>query len=107
MKEFSEGYTNADILLPIVRDINTEGKFLSFMNESVWAYGFSTDQGVIDKDLLMEYQNFQTSGGLYRTQVVKGIDRYSFLDIGAVLVGSIFYRYCLAIHIGVEGELIN
>jgi len=71
MKKFSAAYTNANILLPIVRDINTEGKFLSFMNESVWAYGFSTDQGVIDKELLMEYQNFQTSGGLYRTQVIK------------------------------------
>jgi len=71
MEEFSAAYTNADILLPIVRDINAEGKFLSFMNESVWAYGFSTDQGVIDKDLLMEYQNFQTSGGLYRTEIIK------------------------------------
>jgi len=71
MKEFTKGYTNADILLPIVRDVNTEGKFLSFMNESVWAYGFSADQGVIDKDLLMEFQNFQTSGGLYRTEVIK------------------------------------
>jgi hypothetical protein len=71
VKEFSNAYTNADVLLPIVRDVNVEGKFLSFMNESVWAYGFSTDQGVIDKDLLMEYQSYQTSGGLYRTQVIK------------------------------------
>ena len=78
MKEFSAAYTNANILLPIVRDINVEGKFLSFMNESVWAYGFSTDQGVIDKELLMEYQNFQTSGGLYRTQVIK--DNGAFKD---------------------------
>ena len=71
MKEYTKAYTNADVLLPIIRDVNVEGKFLSFMNESVWAYGFSTDQGVIDLDLLMEYQSFQTSGGLYRTQVIK------------------------------------
>jgi len=71
MKEYSEAYTNANILLPIVKDVNVEGKFLGFMNESVWAYGFSTDQGVVDKELLMEFQNFQTSGGLYRTQVIK------------------------------------
>jgi len=71
MKEYTAAYTNADVLLPIIRDVNVEGKFLSFMNESVWAYGFSADQGVIDKDLLMEYQSYQTSGGLYRTQVIK------------------------------------
>jgi len=71
MKQYTEAYTNVDVFLPIVRDVNVEGKFLSFMNESVWAYGFSTDQGVIDKELLMEYQNYQTSGGLYRTKVIK------------------------------------
>jgi hypothetical protein len=71
IKKYIQSYTSVDVFLPIIRDINVEGKFLSFMNESVWAYGFSTDQGFIDKDLLMEYQNYQTSGGVYRTKVIK------------------------------------
>lgn len=71
MKEYIEAEKDVDVFLPIVRDVNVEGKFLSFMNESVWAYGFTNTQGVIDNELLMEYQNYQTSGGLYRTQVIK------------------------------------
>ena len=71
MKEHVNTFTNVDVFLPIIRDINVEGKFLSYMNESVWAYGFTTEQGYIDEELLMEYQNYQISGGLYRTQVIK------------------------------------
>lgn len=71
MKEHVEKFKDVDVFLPIVRDVNVEGKFLSFMNDSVWAYGFSTEQGFLDHDLLTEYQNYQTSGGLYRTQVIK------------------------------------
>lgn len=71
MKEHINTFKDVDVFLPIVEDINVEGKFLSFMNESVWAYGFSTSQGLIDNELLLEYQNYQTSGGLFRTQVIK------------------------------------
>ena len=64
-------FEDADIYLPIVKDINPEGKLLSLTNESVWAYGFSENMGELDNEALLEYQNFQTSGGLYRTSVIK------------------------------------
>jgi len=54
-----------------VKDINVEGKFLSFTNESPWAYGFTEKQGILDNEALLDYQNFQISGGLYRTAVIK------------------------------------
>jgi hypothetical protein len=54
-----------------VKDINDEGKFLTFINESVWAYGFTDKQGFLDNETLLEYQNYQTSGALFRTQVIK------------------------------------
>ena len=63
--------TDVDVFLPIVKDINKEGEFVSFTNESAWAYGFTETQGFIDKEVLLEYQNYQTSGGLYRTNVIK------------------------------------
>ena len=78
MKEYMNEFTDVDVFLPIIRDVNVEGKFISFMNESVWAYGFTTEQGVIDNELLLEYQTFQTSGGLYRTEVIK--DHGKFKD---------------------------
>ena len=61
---------DVEVFLPIIRDVNVEGKFLSFTNEAPWAYGFSEKQGVLENEALLDYQNFQTSGGLYKTQTV-------------------------------------
>ena len=71
INEYANIYPDVDVFLPIVKDINTEGKFVSFTNESAWAYGFSDRQGFIDNELLLDFQNYQISGGLYRTQVIK------------------------------------
>jgi hypothetical protein len=60
-----------DVFFPVVRDVNVDGKFVSFTNESTWAYGFVEKQGILDNETLLDYQNYQTSGGLYRTQVIK------------------------------------
>ena len=65
--KYQKMFTDADIYLPIVKDVNSEGKLLSFTNESVWAYGFSETQGVLDNEVLMDYQNYQTSGPIYKT----------------------------------------
>jgi hypothetical protein len=78
MNDYMNTYNDVDVFLPIVKDVNVDGKFLNFMNESLWAYGFSAKQGYLDNTLLLEFQNYQTSGGLYRTQVVK--DNGSFKD---------------------------
>ena len=56
--------------LSLVKDINVEGKFLSYTNESTWAYGFTDKQGFLDNEALLEYQNFQINGGLYKTSVI-------------------------------------
>lgn len=71
MTEYMDNFKDVDVFLPIVKDVNVDGNFLSFTNESVWAYGFTNKQGFLDNALLLEYQNYQTSGGLYRTQVLK------------------------------------
>lgn len=68
---YSEENPSVDVFLTLVKDINVEGKFLSFTNEATWAYGFSENMGELDNEALLEYQNFQTSGGLYRTSVIK------------------------------------
>ena len=71
MNDYLKIYGDVDVFLPIVKDINEEGKFVSFTNESAWAYGFTELQGFIDNEVLLEYQNYQISGGLYRTQKIK------------------------------------
>lgn len=71
MNEYIKTYEDVDVFLPIVKDVNIEGKFVSFTNESVWAYGFAEKQGFLDNEILLDFQNYQTSGGLYRTKVIK------------------------------------
>lgn len=71
MNEYILENPDVDVFFPIVKDVNVEGKFLSFTNESTWAYGFVDKQGFLDNETLLDYQNYQISGGLYRTKVVK------------------------------------
>ena len=71
VNEYTKQHTDVDVFLPVVRDINTEGKFISFTNESTWAYGFSEKQGFLDNEVLLDFQNYQTSGGLFKTNVIK------------------------------------
>jgi hypothetical protein len=71
INDYRKIYSDVDVFLPIVKDINSEGTFVSFTNESAWAYGFTDMQGFIDNEVLLEYQNYQISGGLYRTQKIK------------------------------------
>jgi hypothetical protein len=69
--EYVKTYSDVDVFLPVVKDINDEGKFVSFTNESTWAYGFTEKQGYLDNEVLLDFQNYQISGGLYKTQVIK------------------------------------
>ena len=71
MNEYSKVFTDVSVFLPIVKDINVEGKFIIYTNESAWAYGFTDMQGFIDNEVLLDFQNYQTSGGLFKTQVIK------------------------------------
>ena len=71
VNEYVNEYNDIEVFLPIVKDVNVDGKFLSFTNESTLAYGFAEKQGFLDNETLLEYQNYQTSGGLYKTQTIK------------------------------------
>ena len=71
MNDYMSIYKDVDVFLPIVKDVNIKGDFLSYTNESVWAFGFTDRQGFLDNEVLLDFQNYQTSGGLYRTQVIK------------------------------------
>ena len=78
MNEYMNKFTEVGVFLPIVKDVNVEGKFLNFTNESTWAYGFSNKQGYLDNEILLEFQNYQTSGGLFKTQMIR--DNGNFKD---------------------------
>jgi len=78
MSEYMEAFPDVDVFLPIIKDIDMEGNFISYTNESVWAYGFTEKQGYLENEALLEFQNYQTSGGLYKTKMF--IDNGMFKD---------------------------
>lgn len=57
---------NFDVYMPIIVDVNKEGKFMGFMNEAVWAHEFCDEMGVLDNDALLRYQNFNIDGIVMR-----------------------------------------
>lgn len=66
--KYAEAYEDVDAFLPIVLDANVEGKFLHFTNEPVWAKDFSENLGFLDNDSLLNYPQFQVSGGIYKKE---------------------------------------
>lgn len=66
--KYSEAYDDVDAFLPIVLDANVDGRFLHFTNEPVWAKDFSEKIGFLDNDSLLNYPNFQISGGVYKKE---------------------------------------
>lgn len=76
MNSYMKENPDVEVFLSLVKDINVDGKFLSFTNESTWAYGFTEKQGFLTNDALLEYQNFQISGGLYKTSKIKELGMF-------------------------------
>ncbi len=78
VNEYIETYKEVDVFLPIIQDVNVDGNFIGFTNETLWAYDFTEKQSYLDNNILLQFQNFQTSGGVYKTQVIK--ENGSFKD---------------------------
>ncbi len=66
-------YDETDAFLPIVLDTDTQGKFIHFTNEPVWAKDFSDKLGFLDNDSLLNYPNFQISGGIYNKESFESV----------------------------------
>jgi glycosyltransferase involved in cell wall biosynthesis len=64
---------DVDVSLPLCLDVNTEGKFLHFTNEPVWAKDFSDKQGFLDNDSLLNFPNFQLSGAIIKTEAYTSV----------------------------------
>jgi len=61
-KRYSNSYTDVDCFLPLVVDTDEKGNFAGFTNEATFAVSLNSEMGYLTNDLLLTYQNFQTSG---------------------------------------------
>lgn len=62
VKRFIEAYPEVDAFLPLVVDTDDKGMFVGFTNEATFAASLNSEIGYLTNDVLMNYQNFQTSG---------------------------------------------
>ena len=69
VKRFEESYPEIDTFLPLVVDTDDKGVFAGFTNEATFAVSINTEMGYLTNDLLLNYQNFQTSGMVIKKSV--------------------------------------
>lgn len=64
--KYREVYSDIDLFLPLIVDVSPspEGtsSFVGTSNEAVWAAEFSDEIGILDKESLLRYQNFNIDG---------------------------------------------
>lgn len=60
--EYKDIYTDVNMFLPIIVDVDDKGGFLGLTNEAVWAAEFSDEMGILDNSALLAYQNFNFDG---------------------------------------------
>jgi len=73
VQKYIQAYDDVDVFLPIVLDVNVEGRFLHFTNEPVWAKDFSDKLGFLDNDALLNFPNFQLSGAVIKVESFKAV----------------------------------
>lgn len=71
VKKYMGVYPDVDGFLPIVVDVNDKGVFAGFTNEASFAANFTQEIGFLTNDTLHNYQNFQTSGMVFRKRLVE------------------------------------
>jgi len=69
VSKYIDSYPDFHGFLPIVVDTDEKGVFAGFTNEATFAANMNTEIGVLTNEVLMNYQNFQTSGMVFRKNI--------------------------------------
>ena len=62
VKRYLDAYSDVYGFLPLVVDVDEKGTFAGFTNEATFAANMNTEIGYLTNEVLLNYQNFQTSG---------------------------------------------
>lgn len=69
VSRFVEAYDDVKGFLPIVVDVDDKGVFAGFTNEATFAANMNSEIGYLTNEVLLNYQNFQTSGMVIKKSV--------------------------------------
>jgi len=67
--KYTKAYPDFDGFLPIVVDTDEKGVFAGFTNEATFAANMNTEIGILTNEVLMNYQNFQSSGMVFKKKI--------------------------------------
>jgi hypothetical protein len=91
-KKYSEIFSDVDIFLPIVVDIDDKGVFAGFTNEATFAANFSQEIGILTNETLQQYQNFQSSGMVFKKSLFEKFGGIKS-NIKLTFIYEMFLRY--------------
>ena len=73
VNEYIDSYPDVKGFLPLVVDVDDNGVFAGFTNEATFAANLNTDIGYLTNDVLLSYENFQTSGMVIKKDILENI----------------------------------
>ena len=107
--EYIESYPEVGIFLPIVFECDSEGQFISFSNQNVWAKNVSEEMGYLDNNTLQRLTNFNFDGMIVKKSIFEeggGVKsnikltftyefllRMSYLSIPIMVIPKLGYKH--------------
>lgn len=71
VKTYMESYNDFEGFLPLVVDVDEKGQFVGFTNEATFASNMNTEIGILTNEVLLNYQNFQSSGMVFKKGLIE------------------------------------
>jgi len=66
VSRYIDSYPEVKAFLPLVVDTDEKGVFAGFTNEATFAANMNSEIGYLTNEVLLNYQNFQTSGMVFK-----------------------------------------
>lgn len=73
---YTKHYPSVKMFLPIITQVNVEGRMIGYANEAAWAKDFTEKLGVLDTEAILRYPNFNLSGMV--------VEKEAFLAVGGL-----------------------
>ena len=67
---YVNSYPDVRAFLPLVVDTDEKGVFAGFTNEATFAANMNSEIGILTNEVLLNYQNFQTSGMVFDKDLI-------------------------------------
>ena len=76
VNRYVKSYPEVKGFLPIVVDVDEKGVFAGFTNEATFAANMNSELGYLTNEVLLNYQNFQSSGMVIKKEVLENFGSF-------------------------------